>query len=279
MNIKLNKKFSGSLPNQSPGTVAVIGIPFDGNSTVMRGPALAPLRIREAFYTPSSNTSSESCRDISKDPGLIDLGDLVVNDYLEDISQPVTELVNQGLHVLSLGGDHSITYPVVKGFAQKYKKLNLLHFDAHADLYDEYEGNRFSHACPFARIMEEGLVDRLVQVGIRTMNTHLQQQVERFNVEVVDMKQWNSSYDPEFDGPVYLSLDLDVLDPAFAPGLSHPEPGGMSTRDVIGMIQNIQAPLIGADIVELNPVLDFNGMTALTAAKLFKEVADKMTAK
>lgn len=281
MNIKpsLSNSFKEQAQKLTPEKVAVIGIPFDGNSTVMRGPALAPMRIREAFNAPSSNTSSENSRDLSKEPRFVDLGDIPVNDYVADIFSPVSLLVNQGARVLSLGGDHSITYPILKGFAQKYKKLNLLQFDAHPDLYDQYEGNRFCHACPFARIMEEGLVGRLVQVGIRTLNPHLQEQAARFNVEVVDMKQWHPSYKPEFDGPVYLSLDLDVLDPAFACGVSHPEPGGLTTREVIRMIQNIKAPLVGADIVELNPLRDSMGITALTAAKFFKEIADKMLAK
>jgi arginase family enzyme len=147
-----------------------------------------------------------------------------------------------------------------------------LHLDAHPDLYDELEGNRYSHACPFARIMEEDLVVRLVQVGIRTMNPHQRAQAERFGVEVIEMRDWPPGPVFDFDGPVYLSLDLDVLDPAFAPGTSHHEPGGLSTREVLGLVQNLRAPIVGADIVELNPVRDPVGITAMAAAKLMKEV-------
>jgi arginase family enzyme len=156
--------------------------------------------------------------------------------------------------------------------------LNILHLDAHPDLYDELDGNRRSHACPFARIMEEKLATRLVQVGIRTMNPHQRQQAERFNVEVIDMRHWQPGIPLEFDGPVYLSLDLDVLDPAFAPGVSHHEPGGLSTREVIHLIHSLKAPLVGADIVEYNPQRDPVGMTAMTAAKLLKEVVACMIA-
>jgi agmatinase len=184
--------------------------------------------------------------------------------------------LEQGAHVLSLGGDHAITYPILRAYAKQYHELNVLHFDAHPDLYAEFEGNRYSHACPFARVMEEGLTTRLVQVGIRTMNPHQQAQAERFGVEVIDMRAWQPSLDLTFQGPVYVSLDMDVLDPAFAPGVSHHEPGGLSTRDVIGLIQGLRVPLVGADIVEVNPKRDPIGTTAMAAAKLLKEIAGCM---
>jgi arginase family enzyme len=130
--------------------------------------------------------------------------------------------------------------------------------------------------------MEEGLATRLVQVGIRTMNPHQQAQAGRFGVEVVDMRQWERGWKPEFAGPVYLSLDMDVLDPAFAPGVAHHEPGGLATRDVIGLIHNLGAlddvNVVGADIVEVNPQRDVLGITAIAAAKLLKEIAACMLA-
>jgi arginase family enzyme len=157
-----------------------------------------------------------------------------------------------------------------------HPELTILHFDAHPDLYDEFEGDRFSHACPFARIMEEGLASRLVQVGIRTMNGHLQEQATKFGVEVIDMRAWGRGERPAVSGPVYLSLDLDVLDPAFAPGLSHRESGGLSVRDVLDVIQEMSGTLVGADIVECNPVVDPGGLTATVAAKFVKEIAGRM---
>ena len=125
--------------------------------------------------------------------------------------------------------------------------------------------------------MEEGLINKLVQVGIRTMTPHQQEQADRFNVTVIDMKSLPKGLSRlQFDGPVYISLDLDVLDPAYAPGVSHLEPGGLRTRDVITVIQQLKVPIVGADIVEFNPLRDINGMTAMVAAKLLKELADKM---
>ena len=126
-----------------------------------------------------------------------------------------------GARLLSLGGDHSVAYPIIKAHAEAYAGLNVLHIDAHPDLYDEQSIGHYGHGCPFARLMETGKVARLVQVGIRTMNKHQQEQADRFGVEVIDMRNWRDDLEMQFDGPVYLSLDLDGLDPAFAPGVSH----------------------------------------------------------
>jgi arginase family enzyme len=124
--------------------------------------------------------------------------------------------------------------------------------------------------------MEAGLATRLVQVGIRAMTPHLRAQAERFGVEVITMQSREREADVDFEGPLYISLDMDVLDPAFAPGVAHHEPGGLSTRDVLALIQRQRAPLVGADIVELNPKRDPVGITAMAAAKLLKEIADRM---
>ena len=124
--------------------------------------------------------------------------------------------------------------------------------------------------------MEENLVERLVQVGIRTMNPHQKKQSDRFGTEVITMREWNSDLNFEFSNPVYLSIDMDCLDPGFAPGVSHYEPGGFTPRDVIAMIQNLKGDIIGADIVELNPKRDHHGMTAFIGAKFLKEILDRM---
>ena len=263
----------------APDTVALLGLPTDESSSFLRGPAMAPPRIREVLHNGSANLSSETGVDLNREPRFHDLGDLDVGageSTRSRIEEAVTDLLQRGIHVLALGGDHAVTYPLVRAYATQYGTLNLLHVDAHTDLYDTFEGNRYSHACPFARIMEEGLVTRLVQVGIRTLNPHQQAQVERFGVEVIEMKDWQPNLRFVFDGPVYLSLDLDALDPAFAPGVSHHEPGGFSTREVLSIIQHLDAPLVGADIVEFNPVRDPVGITAMVAAKFVKEIAAKM---
>ena len=174
---------------------------------------------------------------------------------------------------IALGGDHSITYSILRAFRDRPRGLTVLHIDAHADLYDEFEGDRFSHACPFARIMEEKLCGRLVQVGIRTLTPHQRDQIRRFNVDTVEMQHFAADARPKIAGPVYLSIDLDGLDPAFAPGVSHREPGGLSVRDVLQMIHGLGGPIVGADVVEFNPAKDLDGLTAAVAAKIVREIA------
>ena len=121
--------------------------------------------------------------------------------------------------------------------------------------------------------MEDGLAGRLVQVGIRTMTPHLREQAARFGVEVYGMDRWQAAPVEGLDGPVYVSIDLDGLDPAFAPGVAHPEPGGLSTRDVISLLHRIRVPIAGADVVEHSPRNDIRDLTARVAAKLLKEIA------
>lgn len=258
--------------------LAITGIPWDENSSFLRGPSEAPPLIRAALYSEASGLRSES--GIGFPPDLfVDAGDVPVlpgRAMLGAIEEFIAALLERNMRPLSLGGDHSVTYPIIKAFSRKYPDLTILQFDAHADLYDTFEGNPYSHACPFARIMEEGLVKRLVQVGVRTLNGHEQEQADRFGVEIIEMKDWAQDRIPAFDGPVYLSFDLDVLDPANAPGVSHQEPGGFTSRQVIDTLLALEANLIGADLVEFNPHRDLGQLTCNLAAKICKEIAAKM---
>lgn len=257
--------------------ISVVGIPFDEFSSFMRGPALAPPKIREAYHSDSANYFSESIINLKDHPRWKDVGDLKLPAGVEAIAaieESISGLLNKSEKLMSLGGDHSVTYPIVKAFAKKYGPLTILHLDAHGDLYDTFEGNKYSHACPFARIMEEGLASRLIQVGIRTMNSHQAEQVKKFGVEVIEMKDWNSNIRFQLEGLVYISLDMDAVDPAFAPGLSHHEPGGFTSREILSIIQNIKGNVVGADLVEFNPARDQSGITAMLAAKLYKELLD-----
>ncbi len=262
------------------GRPTLLGIPYDASSSYLRGAAAAPPRIREALASPSSNKWSEALQDLGASDTLGDAGDLDVSgdDPRRTIETGARAILHRNGRPLSLGGDHSITFPLLRAFRSVHPRLSVLHIDAHADLYEEFEGDRFSHACPFARAMEEGLVDRLVQVGIRTLTSHLRSQAERYGVEVIDMRAWSEGIRPEMSGPVYVSLDLDALDPAFAPGISHWEPGGFSVREVITLVQTMRGSLVGADVVEYNPQRDPSGVTAMVAAKLVKELASRMLA-
>jgi len=265
----------------NPETVVVVGVPVDENSSFMRGPAAAPRHIREALHSGSTNLCAENGVDLKTDSRWRDAGDLGSAEEqpsFTQIEEHLDGLLGQGAAVIALGGDHSITYPLVRAHARIHTGLNLLHLDAHPDLYDELDGSRISHACPFARILEEELVARLVSIGIRTANPHQRQQAERFGVETYGVTDDWSAALASLRPPLYLSLDLDVLDPAFAPGVSHYEPGGLSTRDVLEILHDLPCPPIGADIVELNPDRDLHGVTAMVAAKLLKEIIVRMLA-
>ena len=254
--------------------ITLQGILYDEKSSYQKGTALAPPLIRKAYNSDSANYFSESGLEVR--PELWnDKGDFEINDYF-DIEKITGANLSKNMPLMSLGGDHSITYPMLKAFYKVYGPLDILHIDAHADLYEEFEGDRFSHACPFARIMEDGLASRLVQVGVRTLSTHQREQAQKYGVETFEMKDFPKSKRLKFNNPIYLSLDMDALDPAFAPGVSHHEPGGLSTRQVLDCIQNIHVPIIGADIVEYNPTRDIHEMTAMVCAKFLREIAVKM---
>lgn len=257
-------------------TVQLIGLPTDSHSSFLRGPAQAPGAIRAAISSDHANMATESGAELGLDIALEDLGDLQLEESGGDfdlIREAASAAGNAGAVPLFLGGDHMVTNPIVAGLAEVHGPLNILHFDAHPDLYDDFEGDPLSHASPFARIMERGEATRLVQVGIRTLNTHCRQQAERFGVEIVEMRSFIANKVPIPSAPLYVSIDLDALDPAFAPGVSHHEPGGLSVRDILSVLHRIEGPIIGADVVEYNPTRDINGVTAVVAAKLVKELA------
>ncbi len=264
--------------------VAIVGIPFDAYSSYLRGAAQAPPQIRAALFSESINRYTESGIDLGAPGNLVDVGDVQfgrspAQDFAA-IEHGATVVLRRNIPVIFLGGDHSITFPLVKACHQKFPGLSVVHFDAHPDLYPEYEGNPYSHACPFARIMESKLAKQLVQVGIRCLNSVQLAEIGRYGVQVHEFKDGIPGVGGKpkirLDGPVYLSFDIDVLDPAFVPGISHWEPGGMSVREAISCLHSLQARIVAADIVEFNPLRDTSGRTAMVCAKLLKEIAGKM---
>ncbi|MBV8246407.1 MAG: agmatinase [Candidatus Eremiobacteraeota bacterium] len=262
--------------------VAMLGFPTDSNSSYLRGSAKAPGYIRAALWNEGANSFSETGIDLKADGILRDFGDV---DLAEDemdratIEHAVAAQLDAGRSVLSLGGDHSITYPIVKAFARRFPDLRIVHFDAHPDLYPIFNGSRYSHACPFARILEDTGVTQLVQIGIRTMTAVQREVAQRFGVAVYAPWELDHARAALPDGPVYVTVDLDGIDPAFAPGVSHREPGGLSVRDVLETIKCIPGYLVGADVVELNPDKDVDELTATVAAKLTKELVARMCRK
>lgn len=269
-----------AIDDLGPGVVGLLGIGVDANSSHRRGAALAPAAIRGQLHSGSANFTAESGVDV--EPLVVDVGDVPVaneagsRDDARVITEAVGSIMATGAAPLCLGGDHSVSYPILQAIGPRHAGLTVVHIDAHPDLYDQLDGNRLSHASPFARIMEDGLCDRLVQVGIRTANAHQREQAERFGVEAVEARAF-ASFDPAgVKGPTYVTVDLDGLDPAFAPGVSHHEPGGLTTRQLLDLIAELPGPVVGADVVELNPTRDVEDMTAMVAAKLVKELCARL---
>src|SRR5258706_2504132 len=203
------------MPTNRP---TLIGLPYDASSSFLRGPANAPAAIRTALHSSSSSAWSESGLEIVEGVAFADVGDLELPPLEEAralIEAGIRSIVEGGDRPVSLGGDHSITYPVLRAVGAAHRDLTVIQFDAHPDLYDSFEGDRYLHACPFARVLEEGLAKRLVQVGIRTMSGHQREQAERFGVDTIDMRAWSAGKRPRVEGPVYITIDVDGLDPAF----------------------------------------------------------------
>ncbi|KAG8391646.1 hypothetical protein BUALT_Bualt01G0209000 [Buddleja alternifolia] len=261
--IRERAKLKGELLRALGGVVAsssLLGVPLGHNSSFLQGPAFAPPRIREAIWCGSTNSTTEEGHDLNDPRVLTDVGDVPVqelrdcgvdDDRLMSIISDSVKLVMEEapLRPLVLGGDHSISFPVVRAVSEKLGgPVDILHLDAHPDIYHSFEGNKYSHASSFARIMEGGYARRLLQKlgeGVKG---------------------------------VYISLDVDCLDPAFAPGVSHIEPGGLSFRDVLNILHNLKGDIVAADVVEFNPQRDtVDGMTAMVAAKLVRELTAKIS--
>ncbi|KAM4100477.1 hypothetical protein ACB094_05G071100 [Castanea mollissima] len=341
--IRERAKLKGELVRALGGSVAstsLLGVPLGHNSSFLQGPAFAPPRIREAIWCGSTNSATEEGKELKDPRVLTDVGDVPVqgirdcgvdDDRLMNVISDSVKLVMEEapLRPLVLGGDHSISYPVVRPVSEKLGgPVDILHLDAHPDIYHSFEGNKYSHASSLARIMEGGYARRLLQFNfcieaflnknfrligtllkssvlqnfatmVAILNTHFdfsmlvfrsittegREQGKRFGVEQFEMRTF--SRDREFlenlklgEGVkgVYISIDVDSLDPAFAPGVSHIEPGGLSFRDVLDILHNLQGNVVAADVVEFNPQRDtVDGMTAMVAAKLVRELTAKIS--
>lgn len=263
--------------------ISLLGIPLDANSSFMFGCAGGPDAIRAALHSESGNDATEASLAVT--PLLDDIGDVAIANErasradADAITALVAEQLDAGRQVISIGGDHSVTYPILRAFGDRFDDLTVVHVDAHPDIYDDLDGNPLSHASPFARALEDGCMNTLVQLGIRTATRHQIEQGERWNVTMLSPRELARFDATALTGSIYFSLDLDGLDPSVAPGVSHHEPGGLTVREVLDVIDALPGPIVGADVVELNPVRDLVDMTAMVGAKLVKELAGAMLAR
>ena len=274
----------------NPPDIGVIGVPYDGGVTNRPGPRHGPREVRN---------QSSLMRRINQATGLSPFEDVTVADIgdawisrpyeLEgahrEIEAKFAALHKAGIVPLTCGGDHSISLPILRALA-KDRPVGMIHIDAHCDTGDNYMGSRFHHGAPFKVAVDEGLLDpkRTAQIGIR--GTLYDPKMWQFSydsgmrvmlIEEVEDKGWRKCIEEakEFvgDGPVYVSFDIDSLDPAFAPGTGTPEAGGISMREAQGMVRALQGmDIIGADMVEVSPPYDVGGITALNGATVMFEL-------
>lgn len=258
--------------------VVLFGIPFDGTTSFRPGTRFGPQAARnESFgietYSPYQDTDLE-------DFNLCDLGDIDLpfgntTRVLEDIYEFSKDIVKHGKKPLMIGGEHLVTYPVFQSIVEQHPEVVVIHFDAHTDLRDDYMGEKMSHATVIKRIWDLIGDDRIYQFGIRSgmrqefewakTHTHL----EKFKADTL-----SSILEKIKDKPVYLTIDLDVLDPSVFAGTGTPEPGGLSFREFMEALLQLQdLNLIGADVVELSPHYDHSGVSTAVACKVIREVA------
>ncbi len=261
---------------------SMLGVCWDVHSSHAHGAALGPGAIRQALWDEAGNRYSLSLVDALDTSMLVDRGDVALTGGEGDadlITAAAFDILDGGDQLLALGGDHAVTYPLIRAVASLYPGVRIVHIDAHPDLYHDFGADPLSHASPFARIMEQGLASQLIQIGIRADTPHLREQAQRFGVQSFSPDQIGRALAAVAalgDGPVYLSFDLDGLDPAFAPGVNHYEPGGLTVREALSVIHALPGRLVGADIVELVPGRDLQNATAKVAARLVKELVARM---
>jgi agmatinase len=275
--------------------IAVVGVPFDSGTSYRPGARFGPTAIREASrllrpYNPGLNVAPFALQQVA------DAGDIACNPFdiaeaIVSIERGATALAHQGCRLVALGGDHTIALPLLRVAADRHGRVALVHFDAHLDTWDTYFGAPYTHGTPFRRAFEEGLLDpdRVCHVGLRgplyssqDLEDDSQMGFRRITAEDV-MERGVSPIAQELlahvgDGPVYISVDIDVLDPAHAPGTGTPEPGGLATRELLALLRRFaMTQVIGADVVEVSPAFDHAELTALAAAHVAYELVTVMT--
>ncbi|ACS90123.1 MULTISPECIES: agmatinase [Thermococcus] len=270
----------GIPPSEKPN-LYILGIPWDNSSSYRRGCDKGPEAIREATSEELYNSFNESLVNLAEHWRYKDLGDVKVENF-EELVERVDDLVKRhytGELFLFLGGDHSITYATFRALKKvSQEEFGLIYFDAHPDLYPEYEGDKYSHACTVRRLVEEDLVKGkdVVQIGVRAPTKQQIEFAEEHGIKIISASEIYRCQ--KVDVPfkkAYLSFDMDVLDPAFAPGVGNPESGGLTTRELVEVIKSIKTEVVAFDVVELNPSYDYKGITAFAAAKIVREILGK----
>jgi agmatinase len=275
--------------------IAVVGVPFDSGVSYRPGARFGPSHIREASrllrpYNPAQDVEPFSSQQVA-DAGDISANPFNILEAVDQIERGATELSSGGTRLVTLGGDHTIALPLLRVVAKKHGPVAVLHFDAHLDTWDTYFGAPITHGTPFRRASEEGLIDLTASthVGIRgpLYGPEDLRDDARLGFAIISSAEIESEGLPRAiermlarlgDRPVYVSVDVDVLDPAHAPGTGTPEAGGMTSRELLAMIRALRAVnLVGADVVEVAPAYDHAQITAIAASHIAYEIISAMT--
>jgi agmatinase len=269
--------WGGALSGEGGPGIVILGVPYDAGSTNRKGAALAPEAIRKASSSQSLNPCTEEGHNLKEIINIHDKGDLVLQDDPEkmaaDVREAVAGILASGAIPILLGGDHSVTPPAVMEVAKSRGKIDILYIDAHPDLYESYEGSPHTHASTALRIAREVDFERFVQVGIRMPAAGQLEKAQELDIRVITAYHLVAPEDLRFENPLYLSVDMDCLDPAFAPGVGNPVPGGLSTRELLDILKSVSGKIAAADVVEFVPAYDVSEITATAAARLVIEIA------
>jgi agmatinase len=269
--------WGGALSQEGKPDTVILGVPYDALSTNRKGAALAPAAIREASSSRSLNPCTEEGHSLLEITRLADRGDLTLPDAPEkvarEIQKAVADILATGATPILLGGDHSITPPAVKALSEACGKIDILFIDAHPDVYESYRGSPYTHASTAYRITQEVDFGRFVQVGIRMPAKGHLEKARELSIQVITAYHLVTPDELRFENPLYLTLDMDCLDPAFAPGVGNPVPGGLSTRELLDVLKSISGRIAAADIVEFVPQFDVSEITATAAARFVIEIA------
>ena len=263
-----NSEYMGSKADEELAGIAVLGCPLDATSSFRGGTKFAPDSIRKASWT-LETYSPYLKRDLDEmmfyDAGNCELrpGDLEYS--LERIETAVTEIVRKGKKILALGGEHLVTYPIVKAMKKRFRDIQIVHFDAHCDLRDEYEGQKLSHATVMKRVKELGI--GILQIGIRSGTRREFEELLPVDSPASLAAHLNRNR------AIYVSFDMDVFDPSLVAGVTTPEPGGLTFKEVMEYFSVLMGMnIIGADIVELAPDYDTTFVSSISAAKVAREI-------
>lgn len=277
--------------------IAVVGIPFDSGVSYRPGTRFGPSHVRESSrllrpYNPAQDVSPFAVAQV------VDAGDIPVNPF--DLTEAVTEvelaareLGEQVERIVTIGGDHTVALPLLRAVAAKHGPVAVLHFDAHLDTWDTYFGAPITHGTPFRRASEEGLIDLTASCHVGTRGPlYSKKDLEddaRLGFSIVSSEYIEEHgveagiqriLDRIGDKPLYVSIDIDVLDPAHAPGTGTPEAGGLTSRELLRILRALgEKNIVGADVVEVSPAYDHAQMTGIAASHVVYELVSLLAAR